>query len=83
MHGASTSGARLLAIDALRGLVMLAMLVDHVRETWELSGLFVFEALRDFSTDLPLGSAQTRSGAIMAAVDRFDIMVRGRGGHAA
>lgn len=25
---------RLLAIDALRGLVMLFMLVDHVRETW-------------------------------------------------
>ena len=35
-HGASTSGTRLLAIDALRGLVMLAMLVDHVRETWYL-----------------------------------------------
>lgn len=35
-HGASTSGARLLAIDALRGLVMLAMLIDHVRETWYL-----------------------------------------------
>ena len=27
---------RLLAIDALRGLVMLFMLVDHVRETWYL-----------------------------------------------
>ncbi|MCX7174940.1 MAG: amidohydrolase [Proteobacteria bacterium] len=33
--------------------------------------------------DLPLGSAQTRPGAIMAAADRFDITVRGRGGHAA
>ncbi|MFH7042053.1 M20 aminoacylase family protein [Paucibacter sp. JuS9] len=33
--------------------------------------------------DLPLGEAQTRPGAIMAAADRFDITVRGRGGHAA
>ena len=33
--------------------------------------------------DLPLGSAQTRPGPIMAAADRFDITVRGRGGHAA
>jgi uncharacterized membrane protein len=31
--GAATR-TRLLAIDALRGLVMLFMLVDHVRETW-------------------------------------------------
>lgn len=33
--------------------------------------------------DLPLGQAQTRPGPIMAAADRFDITVRGRGGHAA
>jgi amidohydrolase len=33
--------------------------------------------------ELPLGTAQTRPGAIMAAADRFDIVVRGRGGHAA
>ncbi|GKS95373.1 M20 aminoacylase family protein [Acidovorax sp. SUPP2825] len=33
--------------------------------------------------DLPLGHAQTRPGPIMAAADRFDIAVRGRGGHAA
>ena len=33
--------------------------------------------------DLPLGSAQTRPGPMMAAADRFDITVRGRGGHAA
>ncbi|WP_026433687.1 amidohydrolase [Paracidovorax oryzae] len=33
--------------------------------------------------DLPLGSARTRPGPIMAAADRFDIAVRGRGGHAA
>lgn len=33
--------------------------------------------------DLPLGHAQTRPGPIMAAADRFDITVRGKGGHAA
>ena len=33
--------------------------------------------------ELPLGMAQTRPGPIMAAADRFDIVVRGRGGHAA
>ncbi|KQM80461.1 amidohydrolase [Xylophilus sp. Leaf220] len=33
--------------------------------------------------DLPLGRAQTRPGPIMAAADRFDIALRGRGGHAA
>lgn len=33
--------------------------------------------------DLPLGHAQTRPGPIMAAADRFDVTLRGRGGHAA
>jgi hippurate hydrolase len=33
--------------------------------------------------DVPLGAASTRAGPIMAAADRFDIVVRGRGGHAA
>jgi len=33
--------------------------------------------------DLPTGHAQTRVGPIMAAADRFDIVLRGRGGHAA
>jgi hippurate hydrolase len=33
--------------------------------------------------DLPRGHAQTRPGPILAAADRFDIMLRGRGGHAA
>jgi hippurate hydrolase len=33
--------------------------------------------------DLPLGHAQTRPGPVMAAADRFDIVLRGRGGHAA
>jgi hippurate hydrolase len=33
--------------------------------------------------DLPIGVAQTRVGPIMAAADRFDIMLCGRGAHAA
>jgi amidohydrolase len=33
--------------------------------------------------DLTVGTAATRPGPIMAAADRFDIVVRGRGGHAA
>jgi amidohydrolase len=33
--------------------------------------------------ELPLGHARTRPGPIMAAADRFDIVLRGRGGHAA
>lgn len=33
--------------------------------------------------ELPLGTAQTRPGAIMASADRFDITVKGGGGHAA
>lgn len=33
--------------------------------------------------ELPIGTAQTRPGPIMAAADRFDIVVRGKGGHAA
>ncbi|MCQ8278919.1 M20 family metallopeptidase [Acetobacteraceae bacterium KSS8] len=32
---------------------------------------------------LPLGSFATRSGAMMAAVDEFDLVVHGKGGHAA
>lgn len=33
--------------------------------------------------DLPAGSFRTRTGPIMASADRFDIVVAGRGGHAA
>jgi len=33
--------------------------------------------------ELPLGEIQTRPGPIMAAADRFDITVKGAGGHAA
>jgi uncharacterized membrane protein len=31
---APIAGARLMSIDALRGLVMVIMLLDHIRETW-------------------------------------------------
>jgi len=33
--------------------------------------------------DLPAGTVATKPGPIMAAADRFDIVVRGQGGHAA
>jgi len=33
--------------------------------------------------DLPVGSARTRAGPIMASADKFEIFVTGRGGHAA
>ena len=33
--------------------------------------------------DLPAGTAQTRAGPIMAAADKFEIRLEGRGGHAA
>lgn len=33
-HATPVARTRLIAIDALRGLVMLFMLVDHTRETW-------------------------------------------------
>ena len=33
--------------------------------------------------DLPAGQMSVRAGPIMAAADRFEIILRGKGGHAA
>ncbi|WP_077034628.1 amidohydrolase [Pelomonas sp. KK5] len=56
-----------------------AMIRDGLFERFPCEQVF---ALHNWP-DLPLGQAQTRPGPIMAAADRFDISVRGRGGHAA
>ena len=56
-----------------------AMVADGLFERFPCDAVY---ALHNWP-DLPLGSAQTRPGPIMAAADRFDISVRGRGGHAA
>ena len=56
-----------------------AMIEDGLFEQFPCDSVF---ALHNWP-DLPLGRAQTRAGPIMAAADRFDIVLRGRGGHAA
>jgi amidohydrolase len=56
-----------------------AMIEDGLFERFPCDSVY---ALHNWP-DLPLGHAQTRAGPIMAAADRFDIVLRGRGGHAA
>lgn len=56
-----------------------AMVADGLFERFPVDRIF---ALHNWP-GLPLGSAATRHGPIMAAADRFDITLRGRGGHAA
>lgn len=56
-----------------------AMIDDGLFERFHCDSVY---ALHNWP-DLPLGTVQTRPGPIMAAADRFDISVRGRGGHAA
>ncbi len=56
-----------------------AMLDDGLFERFPCDAVY---ALHNWP-DLPLGQLQTRPGPIMAAADRFDITLRGRGGHAA
>lgn len=56
-----------------------AMVEDGLFERFDCDAVY---ALHNWP-DLPLGTAQTRPGAIMAAADRFDITLSGRGGHAA
>lgn len=56
-----------------------AMIADGLFERFPCDAVY---ALHNWP-DLPLGQAQTRPGPIMAAADRFDLTLRGRGGHAA
>jgi len=56
-----------------------AMIKDGLFERFPCDAVY---ALHNWPS-LPLGTAQTRPGPIMAAADRFEIVVEGRGGHAA
>ena len=56
-----------------------AMVEDGLFERFPCSRVF---ALHNWP-DLPVGTIATRPGPIMAAADRFEIVVAGRGGHAA
>lgn len=56
-----------------------AMIRDSLFERFPCDAVY---ALHNWP-DLPLGKAQTRPGPIMAAADRFALIVHGRGGHAA
>ena len=56
-----------------------AMVEDGLFEHFPCSRVF---ALHNWP-DLPAGTIATRPGPIMAAADRFEIVVTGRGGHAA
>ncbi|KAF1716545.1 peptidase M20 [Pseudoxanthomonas yeongjuensis] len=56
-----------------------AMIKDGLFERFPCDAVY---ALHNWPS-LPLGTAQTRPGPIMAAADRFEIVVQGRGGHAA
>lgn len=56
-----------------------AMIEDGLFERFPCDAVY---ALHNWP-DLPRGQLQTRPGPIMAAADRFDITLRGRGGHAA
>ncbi|MDC7859407.1 M20 aminoacylase family protein [Pantoea ananatis] len=56
-----------------------AMIDDGLFERFPCDAVF---ALHNWP-ELPLGEMQTRPGPIMAAADRFDITVKGAGGHAA
>ncbi|MFT4248078.1 MAG: M20 aminoacylase family protein [Pseudomonas sp.] len=56
-----------------------AMIADGLFERFPCDAVY---ALHNWP-DLPRGQLQTRPGPIMAAADRFDITLRGRGGHAA
>ncbi len=56
-----------------------AMIEDGLFERFPCDRVF---ALHNWP-DLPVGTISTRSGPIMAAADKFEILIEGRGGHAA
>jgi hippurate hydrolase len=56
-----------------------AMVEDGLFERFPCDRVFAFHNW----PDLPAGTVSTRPGPIMAAADRFEIVVEGRGGHAA
>ena len=56
-----------------------AMIADGLFERFPADHVF---ALHNWP-DLPAGTAMTRAGPIMAAADRFDLVIDGKGGHAA
>ena len=56
-----------------------AMIEDRLFERFPCDRVFAFHNW----PDLPAGTISTRSGPIMAAADKFEILVEGRGGHAA
>lgn len=56
-----------------------AMVEDGLFERFPCDRVFAFHNW----PDLPAGTIATRPGPIMAAADRFEIVVEGRGGHAA
>ena len=56
-----------------------AMIEDGLFERFPCDRVFAFHNW----PDLPAGTISTRSGPIMAAADKFEILVEGRGGHAA
>jgi amidohydrolase len=56
-----------------------AMIDDDMMNRFNISRVFGMHNL----PGLALGSFASRDGAIMAAADKFDIVIKGRGGHAA
>ncbi len=56
-----------------------AMIEDGLFERFSCDRIFAFHNW----PDLPAGTISTRPGPIMAAADKFEILVEGRGGHAA
>jgi len=57
----------------------LAMIEDGVLEAPKVDAAFGLHVMNN----LPLGRIAATGGAIMGSVDKFDITIRGRGGHAA